>query len=390
MKEIVTLTQFEGETMEERMRWRNNPAIVAQYYNGDQLPSNIDVHLKPNEACVVIENGTIVSVTKSSRLTVNPDMSLLSKLLSKKEPFRAFLFAHTGPHELLIQLKGTWADGSKAVGMAGLKINLNPDNMGRLLALPAKGKTSITLGDIADLVSLEISNKFNSMHVVSSLQDDVKNNPDNMILMESGLRGIAQSALADLGANLERVWLSWNPNEHDRIMAMRNELELMAEEGRLISEKNRLEMERMLAQEVSVLERQHQLLVATTEYEAKAAAAKDLAALRVKAEREREQWSVITQRDELEAENKRRTTELEARQTDLEGSLEHDNQMRGLDRTMDFEYKEAELEHRRRMRKMKTANEQAEFMRQQEMQVAKHNEKMLKGVFDAMDDEDGE
>ena len=390
MKEIVTLTQFEGETMEERMRWRNNPAIVAQYYNGDQLPSNIDVHLKPNEACVVIENGTIVSVTKSSRLTVNPDMSLLSKLLSKKEPFRAFLFAHTGPHELLIQLKGTWADGSKAVGMAGLKINLNPDNMGRLLALPAKGKTSITLGDIADLVSLEISNKFNSMHVVSSLQDDVKNNPDNMILMESGLRGIAQSALADLGANLERVWLSWNPNEHDRIMAMRNELELMAEEGRLISEKNRLEMERMLAQEVSVLERQHQLLVATTEYEAKAAAAKDLAALRVKAEREREQWSVITQRDELEAENKRRTTELEARQTDLEGSLEHDNQMRGLDRTMDFEDKEAELEHRRRMRKMKTANEQAEFMRQQEMQATKHNEKMLKGVFDAMDDEDGE
>ena len=48
--------------MEERMRWRNNPAIVAQYYNGDKLPSNIDVHLKPNEACVVIENGAIVSV----------------------------------------------------------------------------------------------------------------------------------------------------------------------------------------------------------------------------------------------------------------------------------------------------------------------------------------
>lgn len=376
--------------MEERMRWRNNPAIVAQYYNGDKLPSNIDVHLKPNEACVVIENGAIVSVTKSSRLTVNPDMSMLSKLLSKKEPFRSFLFAHTGPHEVLIQLQGTWSDGSKAVGMAGLKVNLNPDNMGRLLALPAKGKTSITLGDIADLVSLEISNKFNSMHVATSVQDDVKNNPDSMILMESGLRGIAQSALADIGANLERVWISWNPNEHDRVMAMRNELELMAEEGRLISEKNRLEMERMLAQEVSVLERQHQLLVATTEYEAKAAAAKDLAALRVKAEREREQWSVITQRDELEAQNKRRTTELKARQADLEGALKHDNEMRGLDRTMDLEDKQAELERRRRMRKMETANEQAEFMRQQEMRASKHNEKMLKGVFDAMDDEDGE
>jgi hypothetical protein len=29
-------------------------------------------------------------------------------------------------------------------------------------------------------------------------------------------------------------------------------------------------------------------------------------------------------------------------------------------------------------------------MQQQEMRAAKHNEKMLKGVFNAMDDEDGE
>ena len=40
------------------------------------------------------------------------------------------------------------------------------------------------------------------MHVATNVQDDVQNNPDSMVLMESGLRGIAQSALADIGVTL--------------------------------------------------------------------------------------------------------------------------------------------------------------------------------------------
>ena len=47
---------------------------------------------------------------------------------------------------------------------------------------------------------------------------------------------------------------------------MQQELEFLAEEGRIINEKDRIEMERLLAQEVNVLERQHQLNVATVEY----------------------------------------------------------------------------------------------------------------------------
>ena len=147
-------------------------------------------------------------------------------------------------------------------------------------------------------------------------------------------------------------------------------------------------MERLLAQEVSVLERQHQLQLATAEYEAKSAAARDLAALRVKAEKEREQWAVITNRDQLQAENLRTKTELEARQDDLASGLKHQNEMKDLDRTMDLEDKKAELERRRRQRQMETANEQNEFIRQQEMKAAKHQQKIVKGLFDAMDDDE--
>jgi hypothetical protein len=374
--------------MTERFRWRINPAVVGQYFTGDQLPKNIDVHLKPNEACAVIENGVIVGVASSTRMTLNPELGTLAKLLSKREPFRSFLFAHTGPHELLVPITGSWSDGTKAQGMAGLKMRFNNEEMGRMLLFPSKGKNTITLGDLSDSIVNEISQKFATTGISSTTQSQARSDSATATLLESKLRNIAQSALADIGGILERVWISWMPSDHERVTAMRQELEMMAEQGRVIDERNRLEMERLLAQEVSVLERQHQLQLATAEYEAKSAAARDLAALRVKAEKEREQWAVITNRDQLQADNLRTKTELEARQDDLASGLKHQNEMKDLDRTMDLEDKKAEIERRRRQRQMETANEQNEFIRQQEMKAAKHQQKIVKGLFDSMDDDE--
>ena len=373
---------------DERFKWRTNPAVVAQYYTGDSLPTNIDVHLKPNEACAVIENGSIVTVASGTRMTVNPEQGILSKLMARREPFRSFMFTHTGPHEVLIPIAGSWSEGTKASGMAGLKINFNKDNLGRLLMFPSKGKTTVTLGDIADSVGLEISQKFSSLHMSAYRSSEVMNNPEATTLLESGLRAIAQASMSDFGATLERVWVSWIPSEHERIASMRNELEFLAEEGRIINEKDRIEMERLLAQEVNVLERQHQLNVATVEYEQKSLAMKEIAVMRVNAEKERERFSLLAQRDSLQAENLLQRARLDSVQEDTTAQYNHENQMNQLDRTMDFEDREAELERRRRERKMEISDQQAEFLRQQETKAAAHHDKMLKGVFDAMDSED--
>jgi len=100
---------------DNRFRWRTNPAIVAQYYTGDQLPNGVEVHLKPNEACAVIENGEVVGIATSTTMTINPELGTLSKLLKRSPPTRSFMFAFLGPHELLVPLNGLWADGGKGV-----------------------------------------------------------------------------------------------------------------------------------------------------------------------------------------------------------------------------------------------------------------------------------
>ena len=213
--------------MTERFRWRINPAVVGQYFTGDQLPKNIDVQLKPNEACAVIENGVIVGVASSTRMTLNPELGTLAKLLSKREPFRSFLFAHTGPHELLVPVTGSWSDGTKAQGMAGLKMRFNNEEMGRMLLFPSKGKNTITLGDLSDSIVNEISQKFATTGISSTTQSQARSDSATATLLESKLRNIAQSALADVGGILERVWISWMPSDHERVTAMRQELEMI-------------------------------------------------------------------------------------------------------------------------------------------------------------------
>ena len=386
--------------VDERFQWRINPAVVAKYFTGDQLPKNIDVHRKPNEACAVIEDGNIVAVATATRMTLNPELGTLSKLLSRREAFRSFLFAFTGPHELLVQLHGTWKDGTEAKGIAGVKFTLNDELLGKMLGFPAQGKTSITLGDLSARVELEISNKFATTQLSFYEPNQAKSDQGVITLLDSALRQICSHALSDFGAAVDRVWMSWNPTETEKITAMRRDLEYLAEERKIFAEKEQLEMNRLLNQEINILEKQHQLQLAKAEYEAKSQAASELAELRVKAEKENEKWALVTKKDEAIAANTRRRTELQAEQNvlkaelqahqeDVKDELKHQNIMKNLDRTMDLEDKKAELEARRRQRKMSVADEQAEFLREQERKASKHNSAMIRDVFNAMDDEDG-
>ena len=41
-------------------RWRENPAVIAQYMVASKVPMQAEVTLKPNEICVGLENGKVV------------------------------------------------------------------------------------------------------------------------------------------------------------------------------------------------------------------------------------------------------------------------------------------------------------------------------------------
>ena len=94
-------------------RWRTNPTVVAQYMNDADVPRQA-VTLKPNEVCVVLENGKIVGSVSQQHLEVNPQIGLFSKLFGKTNPSSLIYVRIYWPHSILVQVRGISDNGMKS------------------------------------------------------------------------------------------------------------------------------------------------------------------------------------------------------------------------------------------------------------------------------------
>jgi hypothetical protein len=83
---------------ENSFRWRNSPAVIARYIHDRDVPDGSMVTLKPNEACVVVEDGKIAGVATQQHMEVNPKAGLLQGCLGEEiqsEPFSLFSWGPT-------------------------------------------------------------------------------------------------------------------------------------------------------------------------------------------------------------------------------------------------------------------------------------------------------
>ena len=69
----------------ETYRWREEPDIIARFVHDKELPKNTPIVLRPNEVCVVLENGRISGISKG----IDNEGAL--KLKTNKELMRIFV-----------------------------------------------------------------------------------------------------------------------------------------------------------------------------------------------------------------------------------------------------------------------------------------------------------
>ena len=140
-------------------RWRENPTVIAQYMLAREVPIQSEVTLKPNEICVVLENGKVVGSVSQQHMEVNPQVGMIGRLFGKQNPQRSFMFCFTGPHQIMVQVKGQSNQGDEINCLVSMKVEITRESAPRLLTFPAKGVLSVHASDIAKELTSIVQSK---------------------------------------------------------------------------------------------------------------------------------------------------------------------------------------------------------------------------------------
>jgi hypothetical protein len=228
-------------------RWRTNPTVIAQYLNDVDVPRQAEVTLKPNEVCVVLEDGKIVGSVSQTHMEVNPKVGLFAKLFGRSNPVRSFLFAFTGPHPIMIQVQGVAKNGDEINCLVTLKLEITRETAPRLITFPAKGTMGVQASDVADVIGhltqtcvLEVlrSKDANTMRTVETTED---------VMFE--LRNRLRTLLDGHGMAFRGGYITWSTSAAEQQMKNGYVLQRVKMEHDFTSDKERIELDAYIASE---------------------------------------------------------------------------------------------------------------------------------------------
>ena len=279
--------------VENSFRWRNSPAVIARYIHDRDVPDGSMVTLKPNEACVVVEDGKIAGVATQQHMEVNPKAGILSRMFGRGNPKRTFLFVFLGPHDLLLRINTQTSDGQPAVGMLNLRLSITREQAPKLLQLPAKGDMEITSGTLVEALEKEIQATLNPMIQGNTLESLRTPEVTDDLLAE--LRVSSRATVSSFGLTFDNVFVSWNQTEAEQLLKMRADLENLVLRNSIIDEREASEMERILSHNMRNAELQARLNMSGVVAEERAKIELELAKVKSSGELEMARWNQLNQ-----------------------------------------------------------------------------------------------
>ena len=234
-------------------RWRENPAVIAQYMVANKVPEQAEVTLKPNEICVVLENGKVVGSVSQHHMEVNPEIGMIGRLFGKQNPQRSFMFCFTGPHQIMVQVKGQSNLGSEINCLVSIKVEITRESAPRLLTFPAKGTLTIHASDIArELRSIVGSNTLNFLKNMNSEEmRTLETNEDLCFHLKSELR----STFDEYGLQHRGIHIIWSSSVAEQRLQNESDLERIRLSKEADADRQELELNHMIQTE----QRKHEI-----------------------------------------------------------------------------------------------------------------------------------
>ena len=234
-------------------RWRENPAVIAQYMVASKVPVKAEVTLKPNEICVVLENGKVVGSVSQQHMEVNPQIGMIGRLFGRQNPQRAFMFCFTGPHEVMVQVKGQSNQGSEINCLVSMKVEITRESAPRLLTFPAKGVMTVHASDIAkELTSIVKASTLSFLKdMAAENMRTVDTNEDLCFHLKSELR----SSFDQFGLQHRGIHIIWSTTVSEQKLQNEKDLERIRLTKEAESDRQELELNHMIRTE----QRKHEI-----------------------------------------------------------------------------------------------------------------------------------
>lgn len=234
-------------------RWRENPAVIAQYMVASKVPIKAEVTLKPNEICVVLENGKVVGSVSQQHMEVNPQIGMIGRIFGRQNPQRSFMFCFTGPHEIMVQVKGQSNQGSEINCLVSMSVEITRESAPRLLTFPAKGVMTVHASDIAkELTSVVKSSAMSFLKDMSAEEmRTVEANEDLCFHLKSELR----ASLDQYGLQHRGMHIIWSTTVSEQKLQNEKDLERVRLTKEAESDRQELELNHMIRTE----QRKHEI-----------------------------------------------------------------------------------------------------------------------------------
>lgn len=234
-------------------RWRENPTVIAQYMLASEVPIQSEVTLKPNEICVVLENGKVVGSVSQQHMEVNPQVGMIGRLFGKQNPQRSFMFCFTGPHQIMVQVKGQSNQGDEINCLVSMKVEITRESAPRLLTFPAKGVVSVHASDIAkELTSIVQSKTISFLKKMNSeVMRTIEVDEDLSFHLKSELR----SSFDEYGLQHRGIHVIWSTTVAEQKLQNEKDLERIALSKEADSDRQELELNHLIQTE----QRKHEI-----------------------------------------------------------------------------------------------------------------------------------
>ena len=225
-------------------RWRTDPDQIARFVHDNDLPRNTPILLRPNEVCVVLENGRIAGIVTQQVMRANPTTSMLRRMFGGKR-HRSYLFAFLGPYTVNLPFVSKSNDQQTLRGNATVRLSATREQIARIIQLPANGMMEICVQDLQTMLLGE-AQAYMARTIQKYSNDELVQeaaNEDASIGLSLALRRTVES----FGMSIDHAFIAWKQSDKVRLEAEREHATNMAEHLSIQAEREQIVFDAQLA-----------------------------------------------------------------------------------------------------------------------------------------------